>query len=87
VTDRRTDRRTGQTDRKWVPIWRAGDEWPVLIPKLLAIARSLDKYPNVYRSTCQPSFFRLLCAAQVDLFEVFDVRKNENKGKERKRGT
>jgi hypothetical protein len=39
-TDRQTDR---QTDRKWVPIWRAGGEWTVLIPKLLAIARSLDK--------------------------------------------
>jgi hypothetical protein len=48
VTDRQTDTQTDrqtdrQTDIKWVPIWRAGDEWPVLIPKLLAIARSLDK--------------------------------------------
>jgi muconolactone delta-isomerase len=44
---------------KWVPIWRAGGEWPVLIPKLLAIARSLDKILGRH------PFFSYLIVAQT----------------------
>jgi hypothetical protein len=59
VTDRQTD---GQTDRKWVPTWRAGDEWPVLIPNLLAIARSWITKPPLLLDASNNGGFVTSCA-------------------------